>query len=100
MIDTGPDKGTPTQTDPDRSATADLRRLSDAATAGPWEYEFKNRFAVPVDIDVTEADWGGKDLREYRMVCEGDRDAWRAEDVQFVVAAVNYVRTMLAGGES
>ena len=72
-----------------------LRALSDAATPGPWEYLFKGRFEVPVDIDVTEADWGGEGLREYRLACEEDWNAWRVEDAQFLVAAVNYVRSLL-----
>lgn len=67
----------------------DLRALAEAATPGPWCYPYpgKNYITTPVDIDTTEADWGGENLRGYRLSCSDDRNAWRAQDAEFVAAA-------------
>ena len=75
-----------------------LAALAEAATPGPWGYLFagKNRFTTPVDIDVTEADWGGENLREYSLSCSDDRNAWRAADVEFIAAARDAVPALLA----
>lgn len=75
-----------------------LAALAEAATPGPWGYLFagKNRFTTPVDIDVTEADWGGENLREYSLSCSDDRNAWRAADAEFIAAAREAVPALLA----
>ena len=75
-----------------------IEARANAATDGPWGYPFagKNRITTPVDIDVTEADWGGENLREYVLSCLADRNAWRAADAEFIAHARTDVPALVA----
>lgn len=77
---------------------AEIRAREQAATSGPWGYPFprKNRITTAAYIDVTEADWGGEGLREYSLGCTDDRNAWRAEDAEFIAHAREDVPHLLA----
>lgn len=76
----------------------EIQARADAATDGPWGYPFprKNVITTAAYIDVTEADWGGEGLREYRLGCTEDRNAWRAEDAEFIAHARTDVPRLVA----
>ena len=82
----------------DDAALDGIEARANAATDGPWDYPYpgKNYITTPVDIDVTEADWGGEGLRRYRLACSDDRNAWRAQDVEFIAHARTDVPALVA----
>jgi hypothetical protein len=87
-----------------------LRRLSEAATPGPWEwreYDFAQRGDIRKHTNVLVAPTvhekpyeqrGRIILRHERLYFEADRSGLlREADAALIVAAVNYVRDVLDG---
>lgn len=78
---------------PRRIELDDLRALSDAATPGPW--------VAQSPTDGRRLDW----YLDTHYNEDGPEPVWAdsypvgAEDIEFIAAAVNYVRSLLGGKE-
>lgn len=73
-----------------------IRARADAATPGPWRHVGKNWIGTPVEIDVTEADWGSEGHTSFFVHTNEGGGAWRIEDVEFIANARTDVPALVA----